>query len=176
MDSVGVRANSGWEGLFTVSYILAVVLAALVAMPGVVRTTRAGVIDALNQDYVRTARAKGLPERMVLRRHVMGTALTPLVTGLVPTLGALLTGVVIVEVLFGIEGFAYLLFSSIEYFFSVRGGWWDWSIMMAGIVLGLAAWAVCSLAADLLHWALDPRIRHDGAVSRSRTAGRALAV
>ena len=49
-------------------------------------------------------------------------------------------------------------------------------MVLAGIVLGLAAWAVCSLAADLLHWALDPRIRHDGAVSRSRTAGRALAV
>ncbi len=70
-----------WEGLFSVSSILPVVLVALVVMPLVVRTTRAGVIDALGQDYVRTARAKGLPERMVISRHVMRNALTPLVSG-----------------------------------------------------------------------------------------------
>ena len=77
----------GWEGLFRANSILHVGLMALVAMPLVVRTTRAGVIDALNQDYVRTARAKGLPERMVLRRHVMRNALTPLVDGVPPDSG-----------------------------------------------------------------------------------------
>ena len=158
----------GWEGLFRANSILHVGLMALVAMPLVVRTTRAGVIDALNQDYVRTARAKGLPERMVLRRHVMRNALTPLVDGVPPTLAALLTGLLVVEFVFGIGGFGRLFIVS----FPDK----EWEMVLAGIVLGLAAWAVCSLAADLLHWALDPRIRHDGAVSRSRTAGRALAV
>ena len=49
-------------------------------------------------------------------------------------------------------------------------------MLLAGVVVGLAAWAVCSLAADLLHRALDPRLRYNGPVSRSGTAGRALTV
>ena len=157
-----------WEGLFSASSILPVVVVALVAMPLVVRTTRAGVIDALCQDYVRTARAKGLPERMVITRHVIRHAVTPLVSGLVPTLAALLSGLLLVEVLFGILGFANVFIRSLRAE--------DGEMVLAGVVLGTAALAACSLAADLLHWALDPRIRHDGAVSRSRTAGRALAV
>ena len=160
-----------WEGLFSASSILPVVVVALVAMPLVVRTTRESVIDALCQDYVRTARAKGLPERMVITRHVIRHALTPLVSGLVPTLAALLSGLLLVEVLFGIHGLAATVINSLGAPDGVGG-----QTVLAGVVVGAAAWAVCSLAADLLHWALDPRIRHDGAVSRSRTAGRALAV
>ena len=158
----------GWEGLFSASSILPVVLVALAAMPWVVRMTRAGVIDALSQDYVRTARAKGLPERMVVSRHVIRSALTPLVSGLVPTLAALLSGLLLVEVLFGILGFANVFIRSLT-----RG---DGQMLLAGVVVGLAAWAVCSLAADLLHRALDPRLRYNGPVSRSGTAGRALTV
>ena len=157
-----------WEGLFSASSILPVVVVALVAMPSVVRMTRAGVIDALSQDYVRTARAKGMPERMVVSRHVIRSALTPLVSGLVPTLAALLSGLLLVEVLFGILGFANVFIRSL------MGE--DGEMVLAGVVLGIAAWAVCSLAADLLHRALDPRLRYDGPVSRSGTAGRALAV
>ena len=160
-----------WEGLFSASSILPVVVVALVAMPLVVRTTRAGVIDALCQDYVRTARAKGLPERMVITRHVIRHALTPLVSGLVPTLAALLSGLLLVEVLFGIHGLAATVINSLGAPDGVGG-----QTVLAGVVVGAAAWAVCSLAADLLHWALDPRIRHDAAVSRSGTPARALAV
>ena len=162
----------GVWGLFSASSILPVVLVALVAMPLVVRTTRVGVIDALGQDYVRTARAKGLPERMVVSRHVLRTALTPLVSGLVPTLAALLSGLLLVEVLFGILGFGTLFIRSLNP--NVIAA--DWHVVLGGVVLGTAAWAVCSLAADLLHWALDPRIRYHGPVSGTRTAGRALAV
>ena len=157
-----------WEGLFSASSILPVVVVALVAMPSVVRMTRAGVIDALSQDYVRTARAKGMPERMVVSRHVIRSALTPLVSGLVPTLAALLSGLLLVEVLFGILGFANVFIRSL------MGE--DGEMVLAGVVLGTAAWAVCRLASDLLHRALDPRLRYNGPVSRSGTAGRALAV
>ena len=157
-----------WEGLFSVGAILPVVLVALAAMPGVVRMTRAGVIDALGHDCVRTARAKGLPEWMVIRRHVVRNAMTPLASGLMPTMATLLFSVLLVERILMIPGFGDALVRSLE----ER----DWPTILALVVLGLAAWAVCSLAADLLHWALDPRIRYDSPVSRSRTAGRALAV
>ena len=157
-----------WEGLFSASSILPVVVVALVAMPSVVRITRAGVIDALSQDYVRTARAKGLPERMVVSRHVLRTALTPLVSGLVPTLAALLSGLLLVELLFGIRGFANVFIRSL------MGG--DGQMVLAGVVVGTAGWAVCSLAADLLHRALDPRLRFGGPVARGRPGSRALAV
>ena len=158
---------SGWEGLFSASSILPVVVVALVAMPSVVRMTRAGVIDALSQDYVRTARAKGMPERMVVSRHVIRSALTPLVSGLVPTLAALLSGLLLVEVLFGILGFANVFIRSLT-----RG---DGQTILAGVVVGTAAWAVCSLAADLLHRALDPRLRYDGPRLWSRPAREAFA-
>jgi peptide/nickel transport system permease protein len=162
----------GWEGLFSARSILPVVLVALAAMPWVVRITRAGVIDALSQDYVRTARAKGMPERMVVSRHVIRTALTPLVSGLVPTLAALLSGLLLVEVLFGIHGLAVTVINSLGAARDGVGG----QTVLAGVVVGAAAWAICRLAADLLHWALDPRLRYNGPVSRSGTAGRALAV
>ena len=158
---------SGWEGLFSASSILPVVVVALVAMPSVVRMTRAGVIDALSQDYVRTARAKGMPERMVVSRHVIRSALTPLVSGLVPTLAALLSGLLLVEVLFGIRGFANVFIRSLT-----RG---DGQTILAGVVVGIAAWAVCSLAADLLHMALDPRLRFGGPRLWSRPAREAFA-
>ena len=157
-----------WEGLFSASSILPVVVVALVAMPLVVRTTRAGFVDALSQDYVRTARAKGMPERMVVSRHVIRSALTPLVSGLVPTLAALLSGLLLVEVLFGILGFANVFIRSLM---GEEG-----EMVLAGVVLGTAAWAVCRLAADLLQWALDPRLRYNGPVSRGSSGSRALAV
>ena len=157
-----------WEGLFSVSSILPVVVVVLVAMPWVVRMTRAGVIDVLSQDYVRTARAKGMPERMVVSRHVIRSALTTLVSGLVPTLAALLSGLLLVEVLFGIPGFANVFIKSLVHA--------DWLMLLAGVLLGTAAWAVCSLASDLLHRALDPRLRYNGPVARGRSGSRALAV
>ena len=162
----------GWEGLFSARSILPVVLVALAAMPWVVRITRAGVIDALSQDYVRTARAKGMPERMVVSRHVIRTALTPLVSGLVPTLAALLSGLLLVEVLFGIHGLAVTVINSLGAARDGVGG----QTVLAGVVVGAAAWAICRLAADLLHWALDPRLRYDRPVARGRPGGRALAV
>ena len=158
----------GSEWLFSVWAILPVALVALAAMPGVVRMTRAGVIDALGHDCARTARAKGLPEWMVIRRHVMRNAMTPLASGVMATMATLLFALLLVERTLSIPGFGDALVGSL------MGR--DWPMILAWTVLGLSAWAVCSLAADLLHWALDPRLRHEGAASRSRTAGRALAV
>ena len=130
-----------WEGLFSASSILPVVVVALVAMPLVVRTTRAGVIDALCQDYVRTARAKGLPERMVITRHVIRHALTPLVSGLVPTLAALLSGLLLVEVLFGIHGLAATVINSLGAPDGVGGQRWSWPVSWWGPPRGRsAAW------------------------------------
>ena len=158
----------GWEGLFSVGAILPVALVALAAMPGVVRMTRAGVIDALGHDCARTARAKGLPEWMVIRRHVMRNAMTPLASGLMSTMATLLFALLLVERTLSIPGFGDALVGSL------MGR--DWPMILALVVLGIAAWAVCSLAADLLHWALDPRLRYDRPVARGRPGGRALAV
>ena len=158
---------SRWDGPFSVNSILPVAAASPRAPPLVVLTTRAGIIGALSQDYVRAARAKGLPERMVVSRHVLRTALTPLVSGLVPTLAALLSGLLLVEVLFGILGFANVFIRSLTH--------GDGQTILAGVVVGIAAWAVCSLAADLLHMALDPRLRFGGPRLWSRPAREAFA-
>ena len=138
------------DGLSTANAILLVVLVAVVALPGVVMLTRSGVLDALAQDHVRTARARGLPEWRVLI-YVARDVLTSLVKELGPTLAALFIGLSIVEYLFPIRGFAYEFLHS----FQTR----DSPLTAGAWMLGVAVVLMIDLAAKLGHAMLDPRVR-----------------
>jgi len=118
----------------------------------VTRVTRTSMLEALGQEYIRTARAKGLSERAVLLRHALKNALIPVVTILGLQFGRLLEGAVIVETIFGWPGIGRLLVNSIfERDFPV----------VQGCVLTIAAVVVAlNLAVDLLYAWLDPRIRY----------------
>ena len=143
----------GWEGLFTTNSILPVALMSLGGMLGVVRMTRAGILEIIRQGYVRTARAKGLKERMVIGRHILRNALTPVLTGFGPTLAGFLTGAFLVELVFGIPGFSNAFISA----FQGR----DFPMILAGTMLGTAMWVVSNLVVDLMYGALDPRVRYE---------------
>ena len=110
-------------------------------------------IDQINLDYVRTARAKGLPDRVVYFRHVLRNALIPIATGVGSYVGIFLTGSILLEQIFGIEGISLLFYNSIM----SR----DYPIALALVVLGTVSGILGNLLSDLLYVVIDPRIDFD---------------
>lgn len=131
--------------------ILPVVVLALPQVAIISRLTRAGVIEALRSNHVRTARAKGLPERQVIARHVLQPALTPLVSYLGPAVAGLITGSLVVERIFQLPGLGRAF---------VAGALQrDYTMVMGVVILYAVLIVALNLAADLVTAALDPRVR-----------------
>lgn len=143
----------GWNGIFSQTAILPVILMAMPSLLIIVRLTRTGVIEVLSQNYVRTARAKGLKERMVLIRHIAKNAMTPVLTSMGLTLSGLITGALFVELIFGIPGFAGLGISA----FRSR----DYPIILATVSIGAFFLIISNLIVDLSYGLLDPRVRYE---------------
>lgn len=119
----------------------------------VARLTRAGLLDVLDQDYIRTARAKGLRERVVIVVHALKNSLIPVVTLLGPLLAGLLTGSLVVETIFALNGMGRRFVSSVgerEYFL-LTGLTLIYGVMLIG----------GNLLVDIMYAWLDPRIRYD---------------
>ncbi|MBZ5733819.1 ABC transporter permease [Nocardioides sp. TRM66260-LWL] len=124
---------------------------ALFYMAGYVRITRAFVLESMGEDYVRTARAKGLPKGVILRKHTMRAALTPLVTMAGLDLASLAGGAIITEAVFNYQGLGLLAGTA------ARNG--DLS-MSVGIVVTLAAFVIAAnIIVDVLYAVIDPRVR-----------------
>lgn len=116
------------------------------------RMTRASLLEVLNEDFVRTARAKGLYERDVILRHAMRAALLPVVTIVGLQLGGLLAGTVITETVFGWDGVGRLLVESIE----KR----DYPVTQACVLVIALIYVLVNLVTDLTYSRLDPRVRY----------------
>jgi len=117
------------------------------------RLTRASMLEVLRQDYVRTARAKGLHERVVIFRHMLRNALIPVVTILGPALAALVTGSFIIETMFGFPGMGRAYVTAI----SQR----DYSMILGTTLLFVFLVSLANLTVDMLYVVIDPRIRVD---------------
>jgi peptide/nickel transport system permease protein len=117
------------------------------------RLVRSSMLEVLSQDYITTARAKGLRERVVVTRHAMRNALIPIVTVLGLEFGFLLSGVVITETVFSWPGVGRLVFNAI----AQR----DIPVVQAAVVLFALVFVLLNLLVDLLYFRLDPRIRLD---------------
>lgn len=115
------------------------------------RMTRASLLEVLHEDFVRTARAKGLPERAVILRHALRAALLPVITVLGLQLGGLLAGTVITETVFGWEGVGRLLVESIE----KR----DYPVTQACVLVIALSYVLVNLCTDLVYTRVDPRVR-----------------
>ena len=115
------------------------------------RFVRASIMETLNQDYVRTARAKGLRERSVVMRHAMRNALIPVITVAALQIGFLISGAVIVEVVFARPGFGSLLIGG------VVGR--DYQLIQGMLVVLVAVFVVVNTLADVAYGLADPRIR-----------------
>jgi ABC-type dipeptide/oligopeptide/nickel transport system permease component len=119
--------------------------------PPFMRLVRAGMIDALNTDYVRTARAKGLPAHRVVFKHALRNALVPVVGLVAVQLGLLMGGSVVVESIFALDGLGYLAYQSISYR--------DFPVLQAVVLLLSLAYVVLTLLSDIINAWLDPRLR-----------------
>ncbi|HLO30926.1 MAG TPA: ABC transporter permease [Anaerolineales bacterium] len=119
----------------------------------IARLTRASLLQVLNQDYIRTARAKGLVERQVVLVHAMKNSLIPIVTVLGPTLAYLLCGTFVVETIFGIPGMGKFFVTS------VTGR--DYQVIMGTVLLLAMFLVLANTVVDILYFWLDPRIRTD---------------
>jgi peptide/nickel transport system permease protein len=115
------------------------------------RMTRAGMLDALNEDFVRTARAKGVRERKVLYKHALRSALTPLVTIFGMDLGTVLGGAVLLEVAFSLPGLGLLAVNSIQQD--------DFPVMMGVTLIAAFFIVVANIVVDVLYAVVDPRVR-----------------
>lgn len=137
----------GWQHLVLPALTLALPLVGILT-----RLVRSGLLEVLNEDYIRTAYAKGLTKRIVVLRHALRNALIPVVTVAALQFGSLLAGTVIVETVFGWPGAGRLLVDAI----SNR----DYSIIQTAILFITAGFIILNLLVDLSYAYLDPRIRY----------------
>jgi ABC-type dipeptide/oligopeptide/nickel transport system permease component len=128
-----------------------ILIFALAGVASVARYMRTSILEVLRQDYVRTARAKGLRERVVIYRHALRNALIPIVTLFGASLGLLITGVFFIEQIFNISGIGSASITAI----SNR----DYPVIQATVVIGAIAVVLGNLIADLLYTVVDPRIK-----------------
>lgn len=126
----------------------------LVLFGYIARMTRGGTIDVLDSDYTRTAVLKGLPWPVVLWRHVLRNALLPTITVIATQLGAMIGGLVIIEVLFHYPGIGSLIYDA------ARAK--DFPMLQAGVFVIGAIYTLAALAADILYSLLNPRVRFGG--------------
>ena len=141
--------TAGAEGFRAL--VLPAIALGLLSAAGFMRLTRSGMIDVMNTDFIRTARAKGLTERAVILRHGLRHALIPVMTILGIELGRLIAGSVIIEVVFSWPGIGRLMIESI--FQS------DYPTVQAGVAVIAAAIALGNLLVDISYRYIDPRIR-----------------
>lgn len=117
----------------------------------IARMTRSSLLDVLGQDYVRTARAKGFRELVVVRRHALRSALLPVVTVTGLSLGSLFGGAILTETVFGLTGVGFSLYESI----TAR----DYTVVQGFALIVGVAFVLVNLVTDLLYTVLDPRVR-----------------
>ena len=132
--------------------ILPLLTLTLIQIAGFSRYMRSSVVDTLAQDFLRVVRAKGLPERLVLFRHVLRNSLLPIVTIVGLSIPGLVTGAIIVEDVFNYQGMGLLFFNA-----AVKH---DFPILLASTLVVGVATVIGNLAADLAYGILDPRVRH----------------
>ncbi len=133
------------------NFVLPSLALAWFVMPILMRLTRAGMIEALASDYIRTARAKGLPWRIVLFKHALRNAILPVVSVAMVQLGFLLGGSIVIESVFALNGVGLLAWNAIQ-----RS---DFPVTQAIVMIVALLFVLLNLVADLVNGLLDPRIR-----------------
>ena len=141
-----ISGNATWQ-----HFIMPTIALGYFATPAIMRLTRAGMIDALDSDYIRTARAKGLSRTSILFKHALRNVMIPVVSVSAVQFGAMLSGSIVVEQIFALQGIGWLSYDA-----TVRS---DLPVVQAITLVISVFYVVLTLAADLLNAVLDPRIR-----------------
>ena len=148
--NLGWLPSSGWGE--PKHLVMPVIVLSFGTIATYARYVKASMLETMDQDYVLTARAKGLSERQVITRHVLRNSMIPVVTYLGQDLGALMGGAMISETIFNVHGIGYLTYQSI-----LKG---EGNLVVSIVTLLMLIFVVCNLLVDMLYAALDPRIRY----------------
>ena len=141
-----VSGSGSWQ-----HFVMPAIALGYYAAPAFMRLIRAGMIEVLGADYIRTARAKGLPPTTVIFKHALRNAIVPVVALAAVQLGYLLGGSVVIETIFALDGLGYLAYQSITYK--------DFPVMQIIVLLLSVIYVLLTLASDIANAWLDPRIR-----------------
>jgi len=144
--------TGGWGE--PVNYIMPTIAYSLAPMALVARYTRVNMLEAISADYVRTARSKGLTDRVIILRHILKNALIPLITVLGPQIPNIATGSIFIEATFRIPGLGR--------FFVTSTFNRDYPMIMATMLLVAFLWGITYILSDLLYTIIDPRVRLTG--------------
>ena len=156
LPSTGYASLSDGVGAFVAHLILPVATLTLTLLAHVTRLTRSSMMEALDSMYVKVARARGLPERLVILRHALRNALIPSITVLAQDFGFLIGGIVAVETVFAYPGLGRMLVGALER--------QDLPLMQAAILVLTGVYCLANLTADLLYGVANPRIRYGSAI------------
>lgn len=115
---------------------------------------RSSMLDVVNQDYIRTARAKGLPEKQVINKHALRNAMTPIITIMGLDLPSFFAGAVVTETIFAWPGMGRLFITSVNNR--------DYQVLMGIVMITAVLVLLGNLLADLLYSVLDPRVKYEG--------------
>jgi len=149
---LNILPAAGWEGIFSKNIIIPLLVLVLPGLAGGARFTRINVLHVIDEDYVRTAYAKGLSSKMVFLRHILPNASLPIVYGLIVSLGdTLLTGFFFVELLYGINGIGKFMID-LTYAF-------DYDPILLFSIIAASAYLILRRVADISMGVIDPRIR-----------------
>lgn len=148
LNVLPVAGVESWRG-----YILPSVTLGLVYAASIARLTRGGMLEILGQDFIRTARAKGLPQSVVIRRHSLKGGLLPVISYLGPATAGMLTGSIVVEKVFIIPGMGTLLIESA----TNR----DYTLALGCVIVFAVLILIFNLLVDLIYGFLDPRVKYD---------------
>jgi oligopeptide transport system permease protein len=140
--------NEGWY-----SYLLPGLVLASGSLAYVARLTRTSIAENMNADYVRTAKAKGLPRRTIIMRHTLRNSLIPVVTFIGADIGSLLGGAIVTEAVFNVPGLGRAVFDAI--------GGQEGAVVVGIVTLMVFFFVFFNLIVDVLYAVLDPRIRYD---------------
>ena len=147
--NLGWLPTAGWGGIRNL--VLPVTVLALPQIAIISRLTRAGMIEVLSSNYVRTARAKGLSERRIVLHHALRGAILPLVSYLGPAAAGLITGSLVVEQIFNLPGLGkYFVISALQR---------DYTVVMGVVILYAGLILFLNLVSDVLYAVLDPRVK-----------------
>ncbi|WEX75021.1 ABC transporter permease [Sinorhizobium numidicum] len=145
----GINVPYGWGGVFDVRIILPLIVLSFQPIALIIRQTRAAVIEVLSEDFVRTARAKGVPEVVVALRHILRPVLTPVVTQLGLIMITIVNGAIFVELVFGLPGLGRLTVQALTNS--------DYPVILAITLIGSFLVMLSNLLVDILYPLLDPR-------------------
>ncbi len=152
LPSSGYQSPAGGLWLSAQYLVLPAIALGLPNSSLIIRFTRSSLLDVLGNDYIRTARAKGLRGRAVVFRHALRNALVPILTVVGLTFAALMGGAVVTENVFSLPGIGQLVVSSV-----LRR---DYPVIQGVVLMVATAYVVINLAVDLLYFAVDPRVRY----------------